>query len=84
MGTSNNNNSTNNQDENKPGISPELSKQLIQMYAPGDDAGKRIPKETAKAVSEVIKILVLEARSRASITVRVTLTFTLSHSCKEY
>ena len=52
---------------NTPEISPELCKQLLQMYTPADDTSKRIPKETARAVSEVIKLLVLEARSRALI-----------------
>ena len=52
---------------NTPEISPELCKQLVQMYTPADDTSKRIPKETARAVSEVIKLMVLEARSRALI-----------------
>jgi hypothetical protein len=62
--------STSNHDNNEPSIPEELSKQLIQLYTPpGGGSGKRIPKETAKAVSEVIRMLVLEARSRASVEV---------------
>jgi hypothetical protein len=62
--------STSNHDDNEPSISPELSKQLIQLYTPpGGGSAKRIPIETAKAVSEVIRMLVVEARSRASVEV---------------
>jgi tRNA uridine 5-carbamoylmethylation protein Kti12 len=51
-----------------PTIPPELSRRLLQEYdAP--DGSKRIPNETAKAVSELLRLFVVEARSRASIEV---------------
>lgn len=52
---------------NDPSIPPELSKHLLQMYNP--DESKRIPNETAMAISEVLKTFVVEATSRASIEV---------------
>lgn len=62
--------STNSHENDDTEIPSELSKQLIQIYTPLDgSAGKRIPKETAKAVSEIIRMLILEARSRASVEV---------------
>jgi hypothetical protein len=55
-------------DNSKPTIPPELSKQLLKANFPAGDQ-KRIPNETAKAVSELLRLFVLEARSRASLEV---------------
>jgi hypothetical protein len=62
-----NKNNDDNTTTNEPTIPPELSKKLLQMYKP--DGSKRIPNETAKALSEVLRIFVVEATSRASIEV---------------
>jgi hypothetical protein len=55
-------------DNSKATIPPELSKQLLKANLP-DDVQKRIPNETARAVSELLRLFVLEARSRASLEV---------------
>ena len=56
--------------ENDGGVSSELAKKLIQSYTPPDGGPtKRIPKDTAKAVSELLRILIVETRSRASVEV---------------
>lgn len=66
MTTSNSNDSKNGGDE--PPIKPELSKKLLQIYNTPEGA-KRIPADTAKAVSELLRLFIIEARSRASIEV---------------
>jgi hypothetical protein len=63
-----NDDDTNARSNEAPTIPPELSKRLLQEYnAP--EGSKRIPNETAKAVSELLRLFVVEARSRASIEV---------------
>lgn len=51
---------------NKPAtIRPELSRKLLSHVG----CEKRIPNETAEAVSEVLRMFVIEARARATIEV---------------
>ena len=56
----------NNDNPTVPTIPPELSRKLLQVFAPTATT-KRIPNDTAAAVSEVLRKFVLEARARASI-----------------
>lgn len=54
------------------GVSSELAKKLIQSCTPPDGGpAKRIPKDTAKAISELLRMLVVETQSRASVEVRL-------------
>lgn len=57
--------------ENESSIPQALSKQMLQLVTPPDGHSnkKRIPKETAQAVSDILRMLVLEARSRATLQV---------------
>ena len=47
-------------------IKPELAKKILSHAG----CEKRIPNETAEAVSEVLRMFVIEARARATIEVR--------------
>jgi hypothetical protein len=67
MSNRNNDDQGNASSMREPTIPPELSKKLLQSYKP--DGSKRVPNETAKAVSEVLRMFVIEARARASIEV---------------
>ncbi|CAJ1929122.1 unnamed protein product [Cylindrotheca closterium] len=50
------------------GINLELSKKLIQSYTPPNGGTtKRIPNDTAKAISELLRIFVVETQARASV-----------------
>jgi Sec7-like guanine-nucleotide exchange factor len=50
-------------------IPPQLSRKLVQTFAPDGTNSKRVPAETASAVSELLRRFIVEARSRASIEV---------------
>jgi hypothetical protein len=52
----------------EPCIEPELTRNLLQ-FRQNDGQPKRITTETAKAASELLRLFILEARSRASIEV---------------
>jgi hypothetical protein len=54
----------------EPCIEPELARNLLQ-FRQNDGQPKRITTETAKAASELLRLFILEARSRASIEVRL-------------
>ena len=62
---------SNNNKNSRPTIPPELSKQILKAHLPEGDQ-KRITNETAKAVSELLRLFVLEAQSRALLEVRTT------------
>ena len=62
--------------DSEPNIPPELIRQLLQWGVGRKDVerpSKRIPMETAKAASELVRLFIQEARSRASIEVCVLL-----------
>jgi hypothetical protein len=55
-----------------PTIPPSVSKQLVAIVGKGissDSSSKRVPPDTAEAVSEALRIFVREAHRRASIEV---------------
>jgi predicted ATP-dependent protease len=56
-----------NNNSEKPTIPPELSRKLVQAFAPPGQNAKRVPADTAQAVSELLRQFVVEARARASI-----------------
>ena len=52
----------------EPSLQPELTQRLLQLHS-NEGHPKRIPNETAKAASELLRLFIIEARSRASIEV---------------
>ena len=54
-------------DSSRPTISPELARALIQFGLTGEEKRQFKNADAAKAVGELLRLFVLEARSRAAI-----------------